>query len=569
MKGLKCIKYLALFITLLGGFVILSEDTNALKYSIGSLPLTYPKYHFYKIHASDGNDYYTFDEDFGGYPDFYIDYSETEGISFPKTYQFTGNYDLSTNSCSIPPTSNSKYYYDGVGFYTYNDKSTISMQDPYTLDHFYRSDHYFDEWNLNESDKNPFDQSRPLASQFSVSNSRVFCNIYNHQFGTAGFYPSFNQSSLTYIPLVNGRGNYEQSYPFWYAFNTIPLIRTDYVDGVVLTSDGLPFSRLYGKAPSSFHRWTSSLELFDNYQTDIFESEDNPVHETVYSFEITGTLEFEKPYTLGSNADVIMSVVNSYNPNIDFSDESQYFRSVLTINNQKVYALPDYISEIVCSYTDYHEGIDDKNQIDFSCSYNSSINGGYVSEINFHYLRIGFGFVGDRNSGSSSAYFLSSTTGDYTLKSMYIITNGDSTSANWDASAGGLGGNMESAPGNEGLDESYNPDWLTTLKNLFHFNFLNPFAPIFNLFTNSESCVQIPTLSGMLHSEETQVCPWFSSSTRAIVTPVLGLSAMMLVFGFAVRWLGSSSGNLFEDSEPHQAGNVSLQNKYYKRKGKK
>lgn len=90
--------------------------------------------------------------------------------------------------------------------------------------------------------------------------------------------------------------------------------------------------------------------------------------------------------------------------------------------------------------------------------------------------------------------------------------------------------------------------WFDSLVNLFGFNFINPFAPLFNMFSNNESCASIPNIASMLNSSETQVCPWFDSTTRNIVTPVLGLASAMLVFGFAVRWLGSSSGNMFEDS---------------------
>ena len=98
----------------------------------------------------------------------------------------------------------------------------------------------------------------------------------------------------------------------------------------------------------------------------------------------------------------------------------------------------------------------------------------------------------------------------------------------------------------------------SALSNLFNFNFINPFSPIFNLFTDSSQCANIPIIAGMLGSTETTYCPWFSSTTRSILTPVLGLSATMLVFGFLVRWLSSSSGNMFEDQTTHKWGNTQL-----------
>lgn len=128
----------------------------------------------------------------------------------------------------------------------------------------------------------------------------------------------------------------------------------------------------------------------------------------------------------------------------------------------------------------------------------------------------------------------------------FVITDGDDTPGG-SFSKPNDGGDLEHAPGSAYID-SGNVNWFGSLANMFSFGFLNPFAPIFQLFSDNESCAQIPTIAGMIHSEETQVCPWFSSSTRSIVTPVLGLASMMLVFGFTVHWLGARSGNMFEDS---------------------
>ena len=95
---------------------------------------------------------------------------------------------------------------------------------------------------------------------------------------------------------------------------------------------------------------------------------------------------------------------------------------------------------------------------------------------------------------------------------------------------------------------SSNTDWFSSLKHLFTFNFFNPFASIFTLFSDSSTCAQIPTIASMIHSNETQVCPFFDSTTRQIVTPIVAFSSIMLLFGFVVRWLGGSSGNFFDDA---------------------
>lgn len=122
------------------------------------------------------------------------------------------------------------------------------------------------------------------------------------------------------------------------------------------------------------------------------------------------------------------------------------------------------------------------------------------------------------------------------------------------------GNNLSKAPGaplseDEVADSSFN-----SLTNLFNFNFLNPFAPLFFLFTDNSQCVSIPIIAGLLNSEETTYCPWFSSDVRNIVTPVVGLSSTMLLFGFLVRWLGARSGNLFEDSFESSGSHIRVGN---------
>ena len=112
---------------------------------------------------------------------------------------------------------------------------------------------------------------------------------------------------------------------------------------------------------------------------------------------------------------------------------------------------------------------------------------------------------------------------------------------------GGEPQNAPNSPTSPGFGHEQT-DWFSSLVNMFAFNFTNPFSALFMLFTDNNSCVQIPNLAGMLHAEDTEYCPWFDSTTRNILTPVLGVSSVMLVFGFLVRWLGSGSGNMFEDS---------------------
>ena len=159
-----------------------------------------------------------------------------------------------------------------------------------------------------------------------------------------------------------------------------------------------------------------------------------------------------------------------------------------------------------------------------------------------------------RLSASDNDGFLTYDYEGLYLSSSYLTTDGDETWSGLMANASPTGTNLDDAPGYHQLygylssDNCADGDFLCELSNLFSFSVLNPFAPLFNLFTDNSSCANIPIIASMLNSEETTYCPWFSSDTRNILTPVLGLAAAMLVFGFFVRWLGSSSGNMFEDS---------------------
>lgn len=158
---------------------------------------------------------------------------------------------------------------------------------------------------------------------------------------------------------------------------------------------------------------------------------------------------------------------------------------------------------------------------------------------------IGFTFK-SRLSGDD--YLWSMPIDFFVFNGITIITNGDTTSGGY-FNPPVTGGDKLRAPGNilSPNTTETETNWFNSLIEMFAFNFTNPFSALFMLFTDNNSCVNIPNLAGMLHAEDTQYCPWFDSTTRNILTPVLGVSSVMLVFGFLVRWLGSSSGNMFDD----------------------
>lgn len=200
---------------------------------------------------------------------------------------------------------------------------------------------------------------------------------------------------------------------------------------------------------------------------------------------------------------------------------------------------------------------------DFTCSLTVPID----SSFSGHTLTFGSGL-----SSSSPIWSSSSNFKDIVFDNITVVTNNDFTPADHSFQNFEISSISEDIiPGWAG--GTYFPnivtngfDWSESLKNLFGFNFSNPFQPIFSMFSPDSNCASIPTLAGMLHSEESTVCPWFSSETRSILTPVLSLASMMLLFGFAVRWLGARSGNFVEDSGGIDSGGFHFENKFRRKK---
>lgn len=95
--------------------------------------------------------------------------------------------------------------------------------------------------------------------------------------------------------------------------------------------------------------------------------------------------------------------------------------------------------------------------------------------------------------------------------------------------------------GNESADQ---------MAGVFNFSIPNPFLPILSMFTDGGSCVSIPTIASMVGSDETQFCPWFPASVRNVLTPVIGLSSSIILFGFVVGWLtGATRGSIEQVEE--------------------
>lgn len=81
------------------------------------------------------------------------------------------------------------------------------------------------------------------------------------------------------------------------------------------------------------------------------------------------------------------------------------------------------------------------------------------------------------------------------------------------------------------------------LVGIFNITFMNPFAGLFELF-NPGGCVNIPTIASWVGSDTSTYCSWFSQEVRATLTPVFGLSSVMILVGFVVSWLRDASVGL-------------------------
>lgn len=170
---------------------------------------------------------------------------------------------------------------------------------------------------------------------------------------------------------------------------------------------------------------------------------------------------------------------------------------------------------------------------------------------------------GDTSDHISRPFLMIGYLRSWLIDSSIVITDGDDSSASSDDSffANVFIGNASNAPGYAG--NSGIPDYDSSLSNLFDFSFLNPFQSIFGMFSGGDNtCVHIPTIANMIYLEDDTVCPVFSSDIKSITTPIISLSSMMLLFGFAVRWLGARSGNFIEDSGGEDWGHYHFQNKF-------
>lgn len=566
MKGVKkCFGVLLVLSIMVGFSLSQSSGANAWRYPVTMIDFGHTTREFNKMtNQLTGNDVYVkYDIDH----QFTISIPDDdlpEGFEFPKTYEMGATMQSSTRTCFF----NDEYKSDGV----------LDYKNPNTNVHVFSIDSSPFQSNIFYSMKSiygvrsPFmwDIQRDYNSYGSWFDIDSLCQIYGHIYSSG---QDSQPSMYWYMPLGNFsdfdgmiNSQYWKSMPYFYRFNGLMIDgnQFDSSSGHVVDQDGLGVGHIFKKIPGSFTNMTLNFgNMFQGATNSITNPNYDDIYENVYQITFGGRLNTFSQYTLGQNAGIELEIKNY---KTDSFDESTY--PYINIDGRHVYSLPSYPysyssggnDSIIkrCTITENHSSsISFDNYIDFSCSYNPSVDGGFSNLIDFSYLGLTLRFSGD--VGNTTPWhpfkFMDQEYAGWQFQDFYICTNNDCAMNPYDISSNGssdiTGGEPTLAPGNTGWNDAIegNPGgYGFDLSNLFTFNVLNPFIGIFSLFTHSNECVSIPTLAGMLHAEESSYCPWFDGSTRAILTPVLGLAGTMLVFGYVIRWLSSSSGNFFEDS---------------------
>lgn len=388
--------------------------------------------------------------------------------------------------------------------YTNTYRTQPSVYGDYSTEYSFGFTSFRYDYRPNDTSTNPpiCNQTVPFGTLYPNQS-----NLFNH--------PNFDESSLVNIPIAD-RPPFLGLLPYWYDYDSFYIndVATDTSSGITY-SNTLKFSDFMGIIPNQFSDLTIPLgrvnedvvgAITQGRQVDYhgvfdFSGEGNFVN---FSNEFVNNGTFELRYTGLSQSDISGGNVT----------QNQYGSTSCSFNN------------ITLPSTGF-------NQLEFDCSFNSPFTE-YNGQMWFYlYLH--------------SSDYIFNTNADWSFSSAYFMTDNDDTpGGTWGTAP--TGNHLENAPGSaSGLIPDDN-DFFGNFLNLFNFSFANPFTPLFGLFTDTSRCVQIPTIAGMLGSESTEYCPWFDSTVRNILTPVLGISANMLLFGFIVKWLGARSGNFVEDT---------------------
>ena len=525
MKRSKlCYGLLLALVTIFGLSLNVSSDVNALKHEYNGIPVLSPTACF-SYDSSTGHQSISYDySDCGG---------SGFGLGSSFSISFEGDsYDSSYDSLTLD-SSASILRFNEDGFYSSlepmwyfgpnssNDSyPTLGLLGTVGRDYFVSSMTNLPSY---EKRRSPFGSNGFINFDTStVPDALLVCHPFasNNYSSTAGGNGAVCNGLWNASEYLNS-----QVLPYFYSYDGF------YLHSKAIDADGVRYSNTFSFSDlvNSYIPTFSYLDLplFD-YNGYFWDSSNLT---SGRSFEFKGYFDFDGSFEWHDN----------------ISSNGSYFRLSYS-------AFPKYSNSAFDLYDDYVDcttnlvTLDGLTRLEYSCPV--TLEDDLVLFI-------------PRLQISGNGNYVWKTNDEWRFAEVLLVTDHDETPGDSFNSNLTGGGEIPGDAQNDISDD--NADWFASLTSLFSFDFINPFAPLFNLF-NNDSCAQIPTLASMLHSNETEVCPWFDSSIRNITTPVLGLSSMMLVFGFVVRWLGSRSGNFIEDSGGVDAGGYHFGNKYRSKK---
>lgn len=525
MKGVKCFGVLSVLFIMVCALFVPSSSANALKHNLTGVELGYRHLGFaidngdgtYRYQTQRPSDSNYYPVNYNGVINLYATgsafYPEFENYKLSNNFSFLNLY-KDGESCSVNT--------NGGAIRTMNNLQSVYYSNT-KVGAYYSLGYYLELFS-------------PETAAIS-SNSSDVCRIHD-KFGVNK--PSFNSGSLNNIVgyLTCGMSNGASCSGIWDA--------RDYINNEILpdyfyTTDGIYFNKSIQSVDGNVYSNNFSFnQVFDgDYDyiskfshlsfpignIDYFTNSDNLY--TGRQFKFTGSIMFEGSFTWNP------SIQETGSFSIYFSGMTKYGSSV----SRSYQCSTNLVDVPSASY----------RELQYTCEF--SLDSSYL------YF---FPFIIIDNTGSnfdSNDSYVWETNARWYFNSSFWVTDNDETLGNsFDPEITG-GSHAAGAPYLPEDSPGTVSDFFDSLVNLFHFNFINPFSPLFDMFNSGETCASIPTLAGMLHSEESTVCPWFDSSIRNIVTPVLSIASMMLIFGFAVRWLGSSSGNMMTDSANEEVSN--------------
>lgn len=524
-----CLSFIVSASYVVGSLLIFTDNTSALRHENKAIPLFSNIYYTGSWSGDTGSSYGL------GNPYLSISYftssslnvnlSQISSMSVKSPRHFYTYYDSSNNQCKYNSSSSA------AEFYGYSDHSYY-IDTTGTSNNLYIGFQSYFEYTPSSS-AYPKHYSSAVCLQPRPFGSRLSGSSLPH--------PQWDDSSLVNIPLAS-RPLYIDLPPYYYSYDSY-YNQDSHIDtsSGIHYSSSLKMSDIFGLAPNKFRRLVIPLGQARS--------------DAVGSVTSGRSIEYNGVFDFSGEG-------NTFSWSPLFSDYG-YFKlkyAGLPISGQNV------VGSVDCTANLRSLEANGLLQLEFSCPFVASVD--FRDDSLYFWLDIGIDSPSNLTADQAQNMYVFNTNSNWKFATSYFITDYDSTpGSDWNSTP--TGNHLSEAPGNaEGEASDSSSDWFASLSHLFNFSLFNPFAPIFALFQDNSGCYNIPTIAGMLHSETTLYCPWFPSSVRSVLTPVFSLASVMLLFGFIVRWLGSSSGNFFEDSASEEVSNQGGRWGHFKRGGK-